>query len=342
MATIKDVAKLAGVSISTASLALNNQPHVREETRKKVLEAAKQLNYQPNGIARDLKSSKTYTIGLILADLAGPFYSELIRGIQDVTASNGYDLVALSAVGENPKSVRYIQEKRTDGMIIMAHNISTEMIRKAARPDFPIIVLDRKMEADHIYSVGVDNRKAAFEAVSYLLKKGYRRIGYLGGPSNSTDNQQRFLGYRDALKAQGLKVEPKWCLQGRFVKEGGYQAVKLLAAQDLLPEAIFSANDEMAIGAMEALEERGIKVPQEVAIVGFDDIQLARYVRPALTTVRQPMYDMGSMAASLLFRLFQKDRSVRSVMLETELIIRESCGGNPSISGGDGKWNGGE
>ncbi|GGE03933.1 LacI family transcriptional regulator [Marinithermofilum abyssi] len=326
MATIKDVAERAGVSISTVSLALNNQPHVRPETRRRVLKAAKQLNYRPNGIARDLKSSKTETIGLILSDLAGPFYSELIRGIQDVTAAYGYDLVVVSAIGDSPKSARYIQEKRTDGMVVLAHSIPSDLILEAARPEFPIVVLDRELKSDHVYSVVVDNRKAAFDATMYLLDKGYRQVAYLGGPSDSADNAKRFDGFREAIMSRQLTVEPKWLLQGNFTKEGGHRAVRLLAAQGLLPEAIFSANDEMAIGAMEALAELGVKVPEEVAVVGFDDIQLARYVRPGLTTVHQPMYDMGTIAANLLFRRLQGDDSVRSVVMETKLVVRESCG----------------
>lgn len=325
MATIKDVAKLAGVSISTVSLALNGQPHVRAETKQKVLAAARRLNYQPNGIARDLKMSKTETIGLILPDLAGPFYSELIRGIQDITATNDYELVAMSAIGVRPKSIRYIQEKRTDGMIMMSQQIDSSLIQQAARPDFPIILLNREVSSDYVISVMIDNRKAAYEAVRFMLQQGYPEIAYLGGPEDSPDNRDRFIGYRQALDEVGLTVEAKWCLQGDFTKEGGYKAAKRLT-EGVLPSAIFAANDEMAIGLMEGLQAAGIAIPEEVAVAGFDDIQLASYVRPALTTVRQPMYELGSMAAKLLFRLLKHGQANgESVVLETQLVTRDSC-----------------
>ncbi|PTM59648.1 LacI family DNA-binding transcriptional regulator [Desmospora activa] len=325
MATIKDVAKLAGVSISTVSLALNNQPHVRAETKEKVLAAARRLNYQPNGIARDLKLSKTETIGLILPDLAGPFYSELIRGIQDFTTANHYDVVAMSAIGERPKSIRYIQEKRTDGMIIMSQQIDATLIRQAARPDFPIVLLNREVSSNHVTSVMIDNRKAAYEAVQLMIRQGYSEIAYLGGPEDASDNRNRFYGYQASLHEAGRTVEPKWCLQGDFTKEGGYGAAKRLLAEGMLPQAIFAANDEMAIGLIEGLQQGGIGIPEEMAVVGFDDIQLASYIRPTLTTVRQPMYQLGSTAAKLLFRLLDGESNLDAVVLDTHLIERDSC-----------------
>lgn len=308
------------------SLTLNQHPNVSPETRKKVWKAARELQYQPNGIAKDLKSVRTKTVGLVLSDLSGPFYSELIRGIQEVTTANGYDLVAMSAIGGSGSPARYIREKRTDGMIILAHDIDSHLISQAGREKFPIMVLDRKLESDHVFSVTVDNRKGAYEAGEHLIRSGYRKIAYLAGPNDSTDNAERFAGFKEAMESHGLEVTPKWYIQGGFTKQGGYRAVKLLAAQHILPEAFFAGNDEMAMGAMEALTELGIRVPADVAVVGFDDIELAAYMRPPLTTVRQPMFDMGYTAATLLFRLLDGDRSVRSVVLDTELIVRESCG----------------
>ncbi|WP_018133516.1 LacI family DNA-binding transcriptional regulator [Effusibacillus pohliae] len=328
MATIKDVAKLAGVAVSTASYALNNSGLVSSDTRKKVLDAARRLNYQPSGIARDLKSNKTNTVGLILPDLSGPFYSELIKGIQDVTIANGYDLIAVSSIGgKNSTAAKFLKEKRADGVIILASNIDENLISDAARKDMPVVLLDKRIEAEYVLNIQVDNEGGAYKAVEHLVSLGRNEIAYLSGPSNSFDNSKRFEGYKKALRDHGIPFSGHLLYQGNFTKEGGNHAAKLMLLQNRLPEAIFAANDEMAIGAMEVLKQAGINIGQEIAIVGFDDIQLAEYVQPPLTTIRQPMREMGSLAAQQIFRALNGDFSSNFILLETELIIRESCGG---------------
>lgn len=327
MATIKDVANLAGVAVSTASYALNNSPRVSQETKEKVLAAAKQLNYQPNGIARDLKLSKTNTIGLILSDLSGPFYSELIKGVQDITIANGYDLIAISSLGgKNSTAVKFLKEKRADGIIILAHNIDNNLIISAAREDMPIVLLDRPLKAKYVLNIQVDNERGAYQAVKHLISLGYKEIVYLSGPSNSYDNSKRFAGYKKALEDSGIAFSNQWVYQGNFTKEGGYHAGKLMLLQNYIPEAIFAANDEMAIGVIEAFKEADILIGEDVALVGFDDIQLSEYVTPALTTVRQPMKEMGVIAAQQVFQALNGNFSTEAILLETKLIIRDSCG----------------
>lgn len=332
MSTIKDVASLAGVAISTASYALNNNPRISDETRDKVLAAARQLNYQPNGIARDLKSNKTNTIGLILSDLSGPFYSELIKGIQSVTIANGYDLIAVSSIGgENSTAVKFLKEKRTDGIIVLAHNISNKLISSAAREDMPVVLLDRPLKSEYVLNIQVDNEGGAYKAVKHLISLGYDEIIYLGGPNNSYDNLKRFEGYKRALKDNGISFSGRWLYQGGFTKEGGYNAAKLMLLQNDLPDAVFAGNDEMAIGAIEAFKQAGVKIGKDIAIVGFDDIQLAEYVTPSLTTVKQPMREMGSLAAQQIFQALNGNFLTEHILLETELIIRESCGSKKDI-----------
>lgn len=330
MATIKlkDIARLANVSITTASYALNNRPEVREETKKRVLDIAREYNYKPSGIARDLKMKKTKTIGLILSNLAGPFYTEIINGIEEITFSSGYNLVVCSSYGgKNSTAVRYLKEKRTDGILLMASDIEDEIIFKSANSNFPIVLLDRDLKGDYIWSATVDNEKGAYKAVEHLIKLGYSNIGYLSGPNISLDNKQRYEGYKKALETNKLKLRNEWIIHGQFTRSGGYTAAQALIAKKSYPEAIFCANDEMAIGAIEAFGDAGIKVPDQIAIVGFDDIELATYITPSLTTVKHPKYLLGNTVTHMLIQALKNDFNISNIKLDTQLIIRESCGG---------------
>ncbi|WP_430790620.1 LacI family DNA-binding transcriptional regulator [Virgibacillus flavescens] len=325
MATIKDVAKLAGVAISTASYALNDSGKVSQSTRDKVVLAAKELNYQKNGFASDLKRTKTNTIALILSDLSGPYYSELIKGVQDVATANGYDLIACSSIG-GPQStaVKFLKEKRVDGVIILAHNISDEITLESAREGFPLVVLDRKLKNEYVVHVEVDNLQGGYTATDYLIKKGHKQIAYISGPLNSHDNELRFEGFSNALKDNGLTYQSKWRLSGDFTREGGYRATKMLIAQRDIPEAIFYANDEMAIGGMQAFYEKGIRVPDDISIIGFDDIQLSEYVTPSLTTMKQPKYEAGALSMHLIFQMLSGEKVNHNYKLATELVERKS------------------
>lgn len=327
MATIKDVAKLAGVALSTASYAMNGDSKVSVKTREKVLEAAKQLNYQKNGFAMDLKRSRTNTIALILTDLSGPYYSELIRSIQDVTLSNNFDLIACSSMGgRDSTAVRFLLEKRVDGAIVLAQNITDEILLAAAGERFPIVVMDRLISGEGLINVVVDSEHGGYSATRYLIEKGHRSIAYISGPANSYDNALRYQGYLRAMGEAGLEEKTKWKLSGNFIREGGYKATKMMLMQGEMPSAVFYANDEMAIGGMNALEEEGISVPGDLSVIGFDDIQLAEYVQPSLTTIRQPMYESGSLAGHLLFQKLNGDAVNDFYKLKIELIERNSAG----------------
>jgi LacI family transcriptional regulator len=324
---LKDIAKLANVSVTTASYALNNRPEVSEETKKRVLDIARKYNYKPSGIARDLKMKKTETIGLILSNLAGPFYAEIINGIEEITFSNGYNLVVCSSYGgKNSTAVRYLKEKRTDGILLLTSDIEDEIILESANHNFPIVLLDRELKGDYIWSATVDNEKGAYKAVEHLIKLGYTNIGYFSGPNISLDNKQRYEGYKKALDTNRLKLKNEWVVHGQFTRSGGYRAAQALIAKKSFPEAIFCANDEMAIGAIEAFRDAGIKVPDQIAIVGFDDIELASYITPSLTTVKHPKYLLGSTATHMLIQALKNDFNISNIKLDTQLIIRESCG----------------
>ncbi|WP_066196244.1 MULTISPECIES: LacI family DNA-binding transcriptional regulator [Gracilibacillus] len=325
MATIKDVARVAGVAVSTASYALNNNGRVSQKTKQKVEEAAKQLNYRKNGIASDLKRTKTNTIALILSDLSGPFYSELIKGVQDITTANGYDLIACSSIGgKQSTAVKFLMEKRVDGAIILANNISDKITLQASQGGLPLVVLDRNVQGEHVYHVEVDNEDGGFKATEFLINKGHRQISYIGGPVDSYDNKKRLIGYQKALRKNNLFEHSKWNLQGDFTREGGYRATKLLIAQGELPSAIFYGNDEMAIGGMQAFKENQIRVPEDISIIGFDDIQLAEFVTPSLTTIKQPKYEVGALSVHLIFQLLEGKQINEQYKLPTELVVRES------------------
>ncbi|WP_106767316.1 LacI family DNA-binding transcriptional regulator [Paenibacillus faecalis] len=325
MATIKDVAKLAGVALSTASYALSGDSRVSAKTRAKVLEAARQLNYRKNGFAMDLKRSRTNTIALILTDLSGPYYSELIRSVQEVALDNGYDLIACSSVGgRDSTAVKFLREKRTDGAIILAPNIRDEVLIETAGPRFPIVIMDRKISSEYLVNVLVDGEQGGYTATRYLIESGHRSIAYISGPNDSYDSQLRYQGYLRALSEAGLEEQSKWRLSGNFVREGGYNATKMMIVQGSLPEAVFYGNDEMAIGGLKAFEESGISVPEDISVIGFDDIQIAEYVSPPLTTIRQPKSEAGSLAAHLLFQILSGEEVKREYMLTTEMVERSS------------------
>ncbi|MDG5472680.1 LacI family DNA-binding transcriptional regulator [Jeotgalibacillus sp. ET6] len=324
-ATIKDVAKLAGVAISTVSYALNNSPKISQATRKKVVEAAKELNYQKNGFASDLKRTKTNTIALILSDLAGPYYSELTKGVQEVTTAHGYDLIACSSQG-GPQStaVKFLKEKRVDAAIILAHNISDEVIAESARKGFPIIVLDRHVNVDHVVQVEVDNFHGGYVATEHLIQQGSKEIAFISGPVGSHDSERRYNGYITALNEHHLEPKPKWRMHGDFTREGGYRATKMLIAQGTLPDAVFFANDEMAIGGMQAFKENKIHIPKDISIIGFDDIQLSEFMSPPLTTIKQPKYEAGALAMHLILQQLTGAEVNEYYKLSTELVVRKS------------------
>ncbi len=325
MATIKDVAKLAGVALSTASYAMSGDSKVSAKTREKVLEAARQLNYQKNGFAMDLKRSRTNTIALILTDLSGPYYSELIRSIQDVALSNSYDLIACSSMGgKDSTAVRFLLEKRVDGAIVLAHNITDEILQAAGSSRFPIVVMDRLIASEGLINVVVDGELGGYSATRYLIEKGHEHIAYISGPANSYDNALRYKGFQRAMQEAGLEEKTKWKLNGGFIREGGYKSTKMMLMQGELPSAVFYANDEMAVGGMKALEEGGISVPDDISVIGFDDIQLAEYIQPPLTTIRQPMYESGSLAGHLLFQMLNGDTVNDFYKLKIELVERQS------------------
>lgn len=219
-----------------------------------------------------------------------------------------------------------MREKRADGAIILAPNIRDEVLIETSGPQFPIVVMDRPLCSEYLVNVLVDGEQGGYTATRYLLENGHRHVAYISGSSDSYDNHLRYQGYLRALAEAGLEEQSKWRLSGNFVREGGYNATKMMIMQGSLPSAIFYGNDEMAIGGLKAFEESGISVPDDVSVIGYDDIQLAEYVNPPLTTIKQPKSEAGSLAAHLLFQILGGESVKQSYMLTTEMMERASAG----------------
>lgn len=328
MATIKDVAKRAGVSISTVSYVLNNTGKISEETKEKVLRAAQELNYIPNTFAKRLKKQQYDLVALVVHEIKGPFYDALVRGIQDVLHSFGYNLLIYCTLENRKEDVdKFLRTGIVGGIMILTPAVKNENILKWAH-EFKIVTLDRVLKDQRIKSVRVNNEKGAYEVVKYLHELGHTKIGFIKGSKDSLDARERFRGFTRAMNELKLEINDNFIFEGDFTEESGYSVIKNYlkkSKKKSLPTALFCANDEMAIGAMNALKANGISVPDDISLVGFDDIELSSYVHPPLTTVRRPMYQLGSIAAHMLLSLLtEKDEGLSNVVLDVELVIRES------------------
>lgn len=329
MARLADIARACGVSKATVSLALNGKPGVSLDTRRLVLEVAKKLNYRPHASARSLALQRTDTLGVIVPDLSSPFYAEVIRGLEEEALQHGFFLVLATTMG-NPEReelcLRLLQERRVDGILFVTPRGNERLIREIHAGGFPVVVVDREIQSeDGVAEVIVDNYGGARQAVEHLLALGYRRIGYINGIPEIQASQERWRAYRDALQSHGIRISKKWVEVGWFLPEGGYQAMTRLLRISPRLEAVFVACDWMALGAMRAIRERGLRIPQDIAVVGFDDVPLAAQTDPPLTTVRQPMVEMGRAGVQLLAKLIREKKiRQRKVVLPTELVVRST------------------
>ena len=327
-ATIKDVAREAGVSISTVSYAVNSKDRISSKTRQHVLQVAKRLNYVANGNAKLLKQKNTRAIGIFFNSWFGPIYSEIARGIEKAVHQAGYDLVACSLYGEeNSTAYKYLRDRMVDGAIILTNSLDDEFLRTTASKDLPLVVLDREVESPHIYSVLIDNFGGAFNATRMLVENGHKTVYFLGGPKDSYDSQKRLEGYIAALGFYGIPIDHKNIIECNFTEEGAYRRMTGLFRDSVIPEAIFSANDEMALGVYRAAREYQIDIPTDLKVIGFDNIREAEISTPRLTTVSHQKFEMGTNAAQILFNALKaKGKEDNRLKIQpTKLIIRESA-----------------
>jgi LacI family transcriptional regulator len=333
--TIKDVARIAHVSNTTVSRALNNQSRIRNETKERILSIAKELNYRPDFIARSLVMKRTNTLGLVITTIANPFYTELAQGIEATARKLGYNIILCSTQSDlstERLDIDMLRSKGVDGIILTSAHMGDPNIVELAEEGFPIVLVNRRtydsMVKGLVDYVGIDNIQGGFWAVEHLIKLGHRRIGIIGGSSESSVGFERLEGGKRALTAYGLKQIDDYFLEGDFLKESGYRGgMKFIKMADP-PTAIFAANDYMALGTYQAVMEEGLKVPEEIAIVGFNDIEFTSMKGVELTTIGQKKYEMGALSVENLVERIEgrKVHPPQEIILKPELIIRRTCG----------------
>lgn len=322
--TIKDVAEAAGVSISAVSYAINNSGPVSEEKRLRIMQAVEELGYVQNGMARSLRMQKKGFIGYFANSLFGAFYGEVLKGIEEVFSKNNKELVAgkCNRMQNELQVIRLLTEKMTDGAIIFSPRISDEMIMKLASKDFPVVVLDRELYGEHISSVLIDNEGSAYKVGEHIASVGLKTVACLRG--DGFDGEQRMQGFLNAVEHYGLEIRPEWILDAEWKEEIAYERTLELIKTGNVPQAIFAFNDEMAKGSMEALKDMGLRIPEDVSVIGVDDIVISKYLSPRLTTVHRPLYELGVLAAHTLLEMQEGGKS-KHIVLTTNLIERDSC-----------------
>ena len=343
MTTIKDVAREAGVSLGTASLALRDSPTIREATRRRVLQAAKRLRYQPSAPARSLVTRRTHTVGLLISDITNPFFIRAVRAVEDLAQENGYNLMLCNTDEDPAKEAEYLRvlmEKRVDGIILATTGAARRGVAEVRWRRIPLVLFDRELSGVGADTVKVDGVLGGRLATEHLLALGHRRIGVIHGPVQRSTGAERLRGYLEALRDHGITPDPPLIREGNFKQESGYRHTQALLDLASRPTALFCTNNLMTVGAIQALQDRKVRIPSDLSLIGYDDMEWWTLTHPPLTTVGQPVYDLGREAMRLLLAQIGSDgrrRRQRNV-LRPELIVRESCGPArdpvPSGSGG--------
>ncbi len=331
--TIKDIAKIANVSYSTVSRALNDIPGVKLETRDRIVKIAKEQGYSPNAIARGLVSKSTNMIGLVIPDITNPYFPEVARGIEDFASRNKRNVFLCNSNWESEKELVYIralQEKRVEGLLVAPVEEGTHERIKNEKLDIPVVYISSMSGDPGEMFVIVDNIKASYLATEHLIKLGHSNIAFIGGSENSISNRDRIKGYMDALKRYSIKMDISMVKSSSYKRESGYAAALELVKTKRVPTGLIAANDIIALGIIEALEGNSYRVPQDVSVIGFDDIAFASLPKINLTTVAQPKYEMGLSAADILFKKISgteqgSDNNYQHI-LEPQLIIRGTTG----------------
>jgi LacI family transcriptional regulator len=328
--TIADVARMAGVSISTVSRVVNGSAPVDESTAERVRAAIVAKGYVPHTAARNLARRSTNTLALLLPSIGEDFFSLMMRGIEEAATAAGYDLLIAtqSSMATHREEHMPFGRHNADGLIVFTGNLQPNAILPLYRSHFPIVLLYETAPQDlELPAVTVENKDGSRKLVEHLIMEhGYRRIGFLRGPENNQDSYWRELGYREALQNHGIPFDPTLVADGNFTENSAQQVVMNWVTDGVKPDAIFGGSDEGAFGALLALKSCGLQVPGDIAVVGFDDLTLARHVDPPLTTVRAPTELVGRSAVQQLLKLIRKEPVELLTLLPTELVIRQSCG----------------
>lgn len=342
--TIKQIAELAQVSRATVSRVLNEHPSVRPEVRSRVLDIIREQDYMPQAAARSLANRRTNAVGLLIPRsaaliFADPFFHQVIQGITEQCGSRGYFLMLAMVTGamEHDLYRRIVRSRPIDGLVMLSSDVDDPILPLLLRDGPPLVLVGQHPYLPIPHWVDVENREGARQAVDYLIGLGHRRIGMISGPLDMIAGLDRRDGYKQALLEAGLPIAPELMVEGDFTQEGGRLAMDRLLGQR--PSAVFAGNDMMAIGALHAAREAGLRVPEDLALVGFDDIPVAPFANPPLTTVRQPIREIGLTAANLLIDLLEGVSPAATpggVRLPTSLVVRGSCGG-PALAAAVGQ-----
>lgn len=329
--TIRDIAKMAKVSHMTVSRALNNDPRIREETKKRILELVDKLNYRPDARARTFVSKKSNLIGLVVSDISNPFYAELARGIEDKAHEEGYNVIFCSTDNKPERMETYVHlmmDAGVDAFIFASTRIREPVVEKLIDERFPLVLVNRRLRGEAYNYVVLNNIRGAYEITEHLINLGYRRIAIITGTSNMSTGLDRLKGYQQALKDSRIEFSENYAIQGPFTRGTGYEGTKHLLTMKNRPEAIFGGNDYIAMGVIDAVEELGLHIPEDIALVGFDDTEFASNQRIRLTTVSQRKYEMGNLGVQILIDYIERKETdyTHKIILEPRLIIRESCG----------------
>lgn len=331
---MKDVAKRARVSVTTISHVLNNTRKVSGDTRERVLAAVEELGYQHNLLAKSLKTQRTFTIGLIISDIQNPFFTSVVRGVEDVGLSRGYHLFLCNTdedLGREDKYVTELLKKRTDGLIVTPADLRDDLARRLRCGSVPFVFIDREVEGIEADAVRVDNHLGMQLVAEHLVGLGHERIGLISGPLEKASGYERYGGLRAALRELGADMDESLIRFGDFRVGSGHQGATELLRLPEPPTALVAANNQMTLGMLLAIRELGISVPEEVSVVGFDDMEWAPLVSPPLTTVAQPAYEMGVKAMRLLLERIDEgpDGIPKRVLLEPRLVVRRSTAPPP-------------
>ena len=330
--SIKDIAQIANVSHSTVSRALRNSPLVNPATSELIHRVATERGYRPSWIGRSLVMRETRTIGCVVTSISDPFVGPVIRGVEEVANERDYAVFLANSNADPAREmevVRSFQERRVDGILVAASRVGALYIPQLAELEVPLVLINNQHPGEYVYSVTIENPPAARAVMEHLLSLGHRRIAYIGDATGERSDQERRAGYEGALRKAGIASNPGFVVYGDSQPEGGRAAMRALLALPLRPTAVFCYNDLTALGAYAELQERGISVPGEISITGFDDLFFTPYLQPPLTTVRQPMQEMGRRAMTLLLELLAQGSSgpenvERNLKMNGELVIRKS------------------
>ncbi len=329
MATIKDVARLAGVSTTTVSHVINKTRFVAEATQEKVLEAVKELNYAPSAVARSLKCNTTRTIGMLVTQSTNLFFSEVIDGVESYCYRQGYTLILCNTGGIYEKQrdyIRMLAEKRVDGILVMCSDLTQELSEMLeSHSDIPKVIMDWGPEASKADKIIDNSELGGYLATKYLTDRGHKDIACLSGHLNKLACQERIAGFRRAMAESNYEVNENWILEGNFECDTAVLAADKIIAMDKMPTAVFCFNDTMALGLMSRLQQRGVRVPEDISVIGYDNIELAEYFSPPLTTVHQPKRRVGKNAFEILLeRIKDKEHERRIFEMHPEIVERDT------------------